>query len=194
MSSVMPSWIRWIDVDSSGSRKPADKADGDHILVPEQPAPAGLEVQLVRGRERAALRGWPSRNSRGLIVGNEVAAIHVAVAHAMLQRNPPLPAGRARRGARQRHQRPACFAGNRHGAIARQPLAPVFVAGLELLLDEQAAKARAVDEQVGAQRTRRDRASRTRRSRSWRFSFASTTFPSVRTTPLASEYLRRKRA
>ena len=68
----------------------------------------------------------------------------------MLQRNPPLPAGLARRGARERHQRAACFAGNRHGPIAGQPLAPVLVAGLELLFDEQAAKAGTIHEQVGA--------------------------------------------
>ncbi len=47
--------------------KSGGKADGDHILVPEEAAPAGLEVQLVRGRERGPFEvaeqefAWPHR-------------------------------------------------------------------------------------------------------------------------------------
>ena len=38
---------------------------------------------------------------------------------------------------------------HRHRAIARQPVRPILVAGLQRLLDQQAAEARAIDEEIG---------------------------------------------
>ena len=40
------------------------------------------------------------------------------------------------------------LAGHGHRAIAGQPVGPVVVAGLQRLLDQQAAESRAIDEQV----------------------------------------------
>ncbi len=40
------------------------------------------------------------------------------------------------------------MAGQGHGAVARQPVGPVFITGVQRLFDQQPAKARAVDEQV----------------------------------------------
>ena len=75
------------------------------------------------------------------------AAIDVAIAHPVLQRDVPLPAAFMRSGAGEGSGAPVC-AGHRHRAVARQPVRPVLVARFERLLDQQAAKARAVDEQV----------------------------------------------
>src|SRR3954447_18500960 len=80
----------------------------------------------------------------------------------MLQRNAPLPAARARGGAGKGVGR--TWETARHGdrAIAHQPFAPVDVPGAQFLLDQQTAKAGAVDEQltldgsVAGQRNRPD--------------------------------------
>ena len=66
----------------------------------------------------------------------------------MLQRNAPAPAGLVGNRARVRNCRAHRFGLHGHRAVAGQPLVPVLVAGLEGLLDEQPAKAGAVDEQV----------------------------------------------
>src|SRR4051812_46171064 len=72
----------------------------------------------------------------------------MAVAHPVLQRNAPLPP--ALMGGRAREwvwvARVAARRGD--GAIARKPLRPVLVSGLERLLDQQPAKAGAVDEEL----------------------------------------------
>lgn len=72
----------------------------------------------------------------------------MAVADAVLQWDAPLPARAVRRGSRQRQQRPHRSARHGHRAVAGQPLAPVVIAGLQRLLDQQAAQARAVEEEV----------------------------------------------
>ena len=77
-----------------------------------------------------------------------MAGVDEAVADAMLQRDLPAPTGFVRDRARVRYRGARRF--NRHGyrAVAGQPVGPVLVAGLQGLLDQQAAEARAVDEQV----------------------------------------------
>ena len=72
----------------------------------------------------------------------------MAVADPVLQRDAPLPAGLAGGGARVRGRLGHARAGHGHGPVARQPVAPVLVTGLQGLLDQQAAEARAVDEQL----------------------------------------------
>ena len=51
--------------------------------------------------------------------------------------------------ARVSRKRFGARAGDRHRPVARQPPAPVVVSSLERLLDEKAAEAGAVDEEVG---------------------------------------------
>ena len=125
------------------------KADGHHVLVPERTAPPRGEEELLGLGQQGPFEVL-EQLAFGLVVGNEVAAIDLSVADAVLKRNAPLPAPGSRRGARERRERAAGFARHRNRPVARQPLAPVVIARLERLLDEQAAKSGAVDEQVGA--------------------------------------------
>src|SRR5436305_9397295 len=79
----------------------------------------------------------------------------------MLERDAPLPAARARGRAGKRGGRTRKSAGHGYRAIAHQPFAPLDVAGAQFLLDQQTAKAGAVDEQLTLDRSaagERDRA------------------------------------
>src|SRR3954466_14787995 len=67
----------------------------------------------------------------------------------MLERDSPLPTRLARRGSSQRVDGSGAGARHGHRAVTRQPMAPVLVSGLQRLLDEEAAEARAVDEEIG---------------------------------------------
>ena len=103
---------------------------------------------MARLRQRRAVEVI-HQDSFGSVGVHEFAAVDVAVAGAVLQRDAPLPARLVRGGAGQRHQRAVRFARHRNRAVARQPVAPVLVAGLQRFLDQQADHAGAVDEQVG---------------------------------------------
>jgi hypothetical protein len=73
----------------------AGEADRDDILAPRVLAAPGAEAQQARVGEPFALDVGNQRGA-GLILGNERAREHVAVADAVLQRDAPLPpAGRA---------------------------------------------------------------------------------------------------
>src|SRR5205085_11300790 len=92
------------------------------------------------------------------------ARINQTIAHSVLERDPPLPASAARGRTGERIGRPCQLAGHGDRSVARQPLAPVLVTGAELLLDQQPAKARAVDEQLALDRRsagKRDRPDQT---------------------------------
>ena len=102
----------------------------------------------TRGSASARAVEVGQQRGGGLVVADVRARIHVAVAGAVLQRDAPLPARGARRRARVRRRRAGLLAGHGHRAIAGQPVRPVLVAGLQRLLDQQAAESRAVDEQV----------------------------------------------
>src|SRR6185369_10373764 len=70
--------------------KSAGESDGDDVLLPDFLAPSGLETK----RPRIGLRGAIETREqlrRGFIVRQVFAAICVAVAGAMLQRDAPLP-------------------------------------------------------------------------------------------------------
>ena len=125
----------------------AGEAQRDDVLVPGLAAPPGDVADQPRLEQRRTLEIREQFGARGLL-GDVRAAIHQAVADAVLQRNAPLPAGAARHGARVRQDAIGGTGLHRERAIGGQPLAPVFVTGLERLLDEQAAKAGAVDEQI----------------------------------------------
>src|SRR5258708_6182 len=84
-----------------------------------------------------------------LVIADEPAAIDIAIAGAMLERNAPLPSGLA--GGRYGiwSQLSRALAGNCNRAVTRQPVRPVLVTRLQRLLDEQTAKTRSIDEEVG---------------------------------------------
>src|SRR6185436_12636097 len=83
-----------------------------------------------------------------LVVREIFAAIDEAVADAVLERDPPLPAGivRDRAGVGDRRADRSGLHGE--AGVGGQPVAPVLIAGLQRLLDQEAAKAGAVDEQI----------------------------------------------
>ena len=101
MRRMMPRWMRWMLVDSSGSMKPLDKSDGDAVASPGLAPLSGPELDDARLDERLAFDVGQQGLLR-LLVAEIAAAIHHAVADAMLQRNAPLPAGIARDRARVR--------------------------------------------------------------------------------------------
>ena len=117
------------------------------VSVPYALAPARHEGDMPRFGQRLAVQ-VSHQDRSGLLLAHEAAGVDVAVADAMLQRDAPLPAGAVRGGARHRDQRLHGAAGDRDRAVTGQPVRPVFVAGVQGLLDEQAMHARTVDEQL----------------------------------------------
>src|SRR5580658_509869 len=77
--------------------KAAGEPDGDDVLVPELVALARGKPDRLGGiGERLAVEVL-QQHLEGLVVADEAAAVNVAVAGAMLQRNAPLPAAGAGR-------------------------------------------------------------------------------------------------
>ena len=122
----------------------------DAVAIPEQLAPAGDKAQEARvGQRLLAHRAHQVVERLG--VAQVGAAVDVAVADAMLQRDAPLPAGGPRRGQRVGRARAGELRRHRYRPVARQHVAPVQIAGLQGLLDQQPAKAAAIDIQIGLQ-------------------------------------------
>ena len=132
--------FQWLE---KSPREPQSHA----IAVPELAAVPGRKSQEVRLGLALAFEVVDER-SGGLVVTEMAAAIDVAISNTMLQRYAPLPAGSKRRRPCIRSEIAGGRAGNRHRAIAGQPAGPVFVARLERALDEQAAEARTIDEEL----------------------------------------------
>ena len=115
--------------------------------MPLPPPRAGLEGQMVGLGEHVA--DDIAHQPRQRRLARQVAAApHDAVAGAMLERDAPLPSRIVRGRARERHRRADVGGLHRDGAVARQPVRPVVVAGVERALDQQRAEAGAVEEQV----------------------------------------------
>ena len=74
----------------------------------------------------------------------------MAVPGAVLQRNAPLPPRLSRGGPGVGRQRPGVLARHGQSPVAGQPVAPVLIAGLQRPLDQEPAKARAVDVESAA--------------------------------------------
>ena len=125
----------------------ARQAHRDDVAVPGLLAAAGGEGEAARVRERLALEIVEQHPLR-LVVADMRARIDVAVAHPVLQRDSPLPAGFVRGGAGEGIGIAGIGGRDGDGAVAGQPVRPILIAGFQLLLDQQAAKARAIDEQV----------------------------------------------
>src|SRR5205085_6446014 len=87
----------------------------------------------------------------GFVLVHVLARIDEAVSGAMLEGDPPLPAGLSSGRPRVRRERGDAAARHRNRAIARQPPAPVLVAGVKSLLDQKPAEPRTVDEEIGSE-------------------------------------------
>src|SRR6185312_13948586 len=129
-------------------QEPRRQPDRNTILVPGQTPPPGGEPERQRLAQGPALEAGEENVPR-LIVTDEFAAVDVSITDPVLQRNAPLPADLTRHGLRVRGERAGPLACNGHRAVARQPARPVLVPGLERALDQQTAKAGAVDVEVG---------------------------------------------
>ncbi|EEF25313.1 conserved hypothetical protein, partial [Ricinus communis] len=125
----------------------ARQAHRHAVLDPRLAPPARREAQLARGLERLGVHAVQQHAPR-LLVRHESVAVHVAVAVAVLQRDAPLPARGLRRRPRVRREAVGQGAGHGLRAVTGQHGAPVLVAGLVHAFDQQAAEARAIDEQV----------------------------------------------
>jgi hypothetical protein len=123
------------------------EAHRDDVGVPGELAAAGGEGEAAGLGERLALEVRLEGGER-LVVVHELARIDDAVAHPALERDPPLPALGVGGGAGERVRRTLVGGREGDGAVGGEPVGPVLVAGLEGALDQQAAKARAVDEQI----------------------------------------------
>ena len=88
----MPHWIRWMLVDSSGSRKPLARPSATQFLF-QNFLRRPVVKRSKRGSASALAVEIGEQRRGGFVVADEAAAIHIAVADAMLQRNAPLPAG-----------------------------------------------------------------------------------------------------
>ena len=103
---MMLRWIRWMLVDSSGSRNPLARPDRDAVLVPGSCGAGPVGSVMTRGSvERLAFDVGEQRAASPRRPSMIAAAVHDAVADAVLQRNAPLPAGLVRDRARVRHRR-----------------------------------------------------------------------------------------
>ena len=127
--------------------EPARQPERHDVTVPRALAATGDEPQLARIGLRLALDIGEQRR-RGCIVGQATAAIDVAVAGAVLERDAPLPPGLARDRPRVGQRRPDIGARHRNGTVARQPVRPIVIARRQFALDQQPAKPGAVEEQV----------------------------------------------
>ncbi len=84
----------------------------------------------------------------GIVVADVAVAVDITIAGAVLQRDAPLPAGLASGRSRIRVDidRPLRWHGQ--GAVTGKGVAPIDIARLQRILDQQAAETGAVDEQV----------------------------------------------
>ena len=123
----------------------AGESERDTIAIPELEAPSRRESQYPGLCEWLAVEILEQNLDR-LIVRQVVAAEHMAVSRAMLQRYAPLPTGSLRRGTGVGCERVDGFAVHDGRPVAGQPVGPVLVAGLQCLLDQQPAESGAVDE------------------------------------------------
>ena len=140
---------RWMLVDSSGSMKPLASPSATHVLVPGLAAGGRCGSARATDRQSASpstscAAAWPRPRRRTCARWNRPSRCRSRCCSGIRHRQPACARSRACRAPRG----PPFAIGT---AIARSQgsqCAPVLVAGLQGLLDQQAAEARAVDEQV----------------------------------------------
>ncbi|MNV33775.1 hypothetical protein D3C71_1251560 [compost metagenome] len=128
-----------------------DEATGQperhHVPVPGlQPAPAAERHQpgVAQGPSVDITQQLGLR----LVIGHVAAGEDQPAADPVLQRDVPAPPGLVRDGTGVGHRRRGRVGLHGNGAITGQPFVPVFIAGMQGLLGQQAAEAGAVDEQI----------------------------------------------
>ena len=134
--------------------------DRDDVADPAVAAATGAEFEEARVGKRRALDRRDQRIG-GRLIRHMRAGIDIAIADAVLERDPPLPPGRFRRGSRIGLDR-SLGRRARHGdgAVAGQPARPVLPRLCHGVAEQQAAEAGAVDEQVAFDRVARVEAER----------------------------------
>jgi hypothetical protein len=117
------------------------------IALPRPGPAAGLEAQQARLVERGRVE-VREELGRGVFFADELAREHIAVAGPVLERDAPLPAGGSDGRARVGSEVAGALAGDRKGAVARQPLRPVLPVDAKPAAEDQRSESRAVDEEV----------------------------------------------
>ena len=119
--------MRWMLVDSRGSRKPDESPSATTFL--------SHDLSRLPGRNRTGLGSaiaspsrLASRVSCDFLVADHFGGIDVTVADPVLERDPPLPAGLSRGRARIGSQRFDARARHRLRPVAQQPMIPVLIA------------------------------------------------------------------
>ena len=144
---------RYPDLDEVNARaferlhEPAGESQCHDVLVPHLASATGHVADEARLGQRRTFQVGEQLGAR-LILRQVRTAEDKPVADPALQRYAPLPSGAARDRARVRQDAVGRRCLYCESAVGWQPVAPVLVPGLERLLDQQAAKSRAVDEQV----------------------------------------------
>src|SRR5690606_23471860 len=82
------------------------------------------------------------------IITHILAAKYVAIASAVLQRNPPLPTSCTSSGAGIGNGVCNFCAGHGNGPVAWQKIRPIVVTGFQCLFDQQAAKPGAINKEI----------------------------------------------
>ena len=113
------------------------QTDRDDVLLPGLRAAVPARSEPGAGRPAASPSRLASKVCGSFVVADQVGRIDVAVADPVLQRDAPLPAGRARRAARIRRDGRHALARDGKRAIAEQPLVPMFIADAQCVADQQ---------------------------------------------------------
>jgi len=122
------------------------EADGDAVAIPLLAPHAALELDVERFDQRFA--DAAHQPVIGFVARQIAACVDDPGAHPVLQRDAPLPPGVVRDRLRIRHRRAEMFRLHRNRAVVGQPVAPVLEPRVQRAIDQQPAKAGAVDEHV----------------------------------------------
>src|SRR6266851_2081377 len=85
-------------------QEPARQSYGDDIFIPRLAPTTRLEGNQPRVGERRTVQ-IAEQYRCGFVIADEPAAVHIAIAGAMLKRNTPLPSRLSRRGTGVGHRR-----------------------------------------------------------------------------------------
>ncbi len=143
----MPRAIKWMDVASNGSTKPEARPTERQLCFQNSralPGGEGDDSRIVEGDPAQAAHQRRFRSG----VAAELARVHIALPHAMLQGYLPDPARGLCRGAREGKQRLLAACLGHDGAVARQIIGPIHGSDTQRLADQESLETRAVDEEV----------------------------------------------
>ncbi len=134
-------------VDSSGSMKPLASPTATQFFTQVCRRWPGLNL-ITRGSVRTLPSMLASSDCFACVVADVTAAIDHAVADAMTAAECAIAIRLSRDGARIGNRFAHGFCLNGDGAVARQPVRPIFIRLVQRLPDQQRAEAGAIDEQI----------------------------------------------